>query len=108
MKRRPWILILLITGVALDLLISLALGSVALEARHNAAQARIIKLAAYEYCLNSNQAKQADLERWDAVLTLLKDGNNDPKLETFITGVERANQSADSTVDCNKINPAGK
>ena len=105
--RRPWVLTLLVVGIVLDLAISGALIHNNYQINKVVSQAHIAKVAAYEYCLKGNASAQADLKRWDAVLALLHDGQNDPQLETFIAGVEKANRTADQQTDCSRIKPSG-
>lgn len=103
--RRNLLMILLTVGVTLDLVIGLALGYVAVEARSASNQAHIIKVATYEACILNNEAKRADLRRWQDVLVLVKDGSTDPKTLNFVQAVARSNQTADAPRDCGKLAP---
>lgn len=103
-SRRP-IFVLLVVGIVLDLIVSLALGYVAVQARDAASQAHINRVAAFQACSEFNRSKQADLARWDAIVKLLQSDGGTPQLETFIQGVEQANRTADQPRDCNSLAP---
>lgn len=105
MGRQRLLIVLLTVGVVLDLLISVSLGYVAVQARNASNQAHIVKVASYEACVANNDAKQADLKRWDDVLTLIKDGHATPALLAFIAGVRRSNVTADAPRDCGRLAP---
>lgn len=102
---RRWVVIGLAVGIALDLLIGLTLGPIALEARRASSQAHLNRVAAYEACLQFDQVKVADLKRWDAIIALINSGPASPQTEAFIKGVEQANKTADQPVDCASIKP---
>lgn len=98
-----WLVFLLAAGVLLDLIVGLALGYVAVQARNAASAAHISRVAAYQFCLANNDAKQSDLARWDAIVALLRTGPDSPQLQAFIEGVEAANGNADAPRDCGKF-----
>ena len=100
-----WVAILFVVGVTLDVLIGVSLGYVAVQARDAASTARINRLAAYNACIANNDAKQADLARWDAIIVLLRSGHDSPELQTFIAGVQKANRTADAPRDCGALVP---
>ena len=102
---RRWVVIGLAVGIALDLLIGLTLGPIALEARRASSQAHLNRVAAYEACLQFNQVKAADLKRWDAIIKLIETGPSNPATVAFVKGVEQANRTADQPVDCRKLAP---
>lgn len=97
--------IFLAVGVALDLIVGLALGYVAIQARDAASSARIGRVAAYQSCLANNEAKMSDLARWDAIVALLRSGPDSPELRAFLDGVEKANGSADAPRNCKAFLP---
>jgi hypothetical protein len=105
--RRPLLLILIMVGVVLDLGISAALYYNNDQISKVANQAAITRLAAYEYCLNSNISKDADLKRWNDIVLLLRNDKHSPDQAAFILGVEKANIAADLKTDCNRIKPPG-
>ena len=98
--RGRWLIALLIVGITLDLLVSLALGALAVQAKRAADTAHIARVAAYESCLVNNQAKQADLVRWEKVLNLVDTMPTNPEVQTFVAGVRSANETADKQIDC--------
>jgi hypothetical protein len=100
-----WLVILLAVGVALDLVIGLALGYVAVQARSASSQAHIARVANYETCLATNQTKAADAARWMSVLTLVSQVAPQTQLQTFVAGVQRANALADQPQNCLKSMP---
>jgi len=100
-----WLLVLVAVGVGLDLLISVALGYAVNQTRINTSQTHILKVAAHETCLASNDQKAADLRRWDEVLTLLDTEPANPALEKFVAGVRKANGTADAPHDCSTVAP---
>lgn len=100
-----WVVILLAIGVALDLLISLALGYVAVQARNAASQAHVARVATYEACLTSNATKTDDLKRWDEVLALVSDGRTDTATLRFVQQVGQINKTADAPRDCGALVP---
>lgn len=104
-RRGRWLVALLVVGVALDLIVGLALGYVAVQARSAASQAHLNKVAAYEACLANNDNKMADAQRWREVLALVSDGGSNPQTAAFVRGVEKANAAADAPRDCNRIAP---
>lgn len=103
--RMRWLIVLLVVGVALDLLISVALFYAVDQARRASSEAHLIKVAAYETCLSGNDTRAADLRRWHDIETLLRNGRDTPELQAFIAGIERANGQADSTRDCSSFAP---
>lgn len=100
--RLRWVMVLLAVGVALDLIVGLALGYVAVQARSAASSAHISRVAAYQLCLANNDAKQADLARWNAILALVRQSPATPMQTAFIEGVEEANSIADAPRNCGK------
>lgn len=98
--RARWVIALLVIGITLDLVVSLALGGLAVQAKHAAATARIARVAAYESCVASNESRQADLVRWEKVVALIDTMPANPEVQTFIAGVRAANETADRQVDC--------
>jgi NhaP-type Na+/H+ or K+/H+ antiporter len=104
-RRVHWLVILLAVGVALDLLIGLALGYVAVQARSASSQAHIARVANYESCLVTNQRKAADALRWMSVLALVSQVAPQTQLQTFVAGVQKANALADQPQDCHKAVP---
>ena len=98
--RARWVIALLTVGIILDLLVSLALGALAVQAKNAGATAHIARVAAYESCMASNRAKQADSARWDTVVQLIETGPGSPQVETFLAGLEKANAAADKPLDC--------
>lgn len=103
--RGKWVIALLAVGILLDLLISAALLYQNHQIEQNASEAHILKVAGYEACLASNQAKLADLDRWEKVLTLLDSGPANPAVRQFVAGVRAANKAADHPVDCKPLVP---
>jgi hypothetical protein len=103
--RGRWAVGLLAAGVALDLLISAALISQSLETRQAASSAHVGRAAAYDACELSNQARRADLARWQAIVVLLSTDGTSPGLARFVAGVERADITADRPEDCATIGP---
>lgn len=102
---RRWVIIGLAVGIALDLVIGLTLGPIALEARRASSQAHLNKVAAYQACLQFNEVKSADLARWDAIVKLIDSGPANPETVAFVRGVEAANKTADRPVDCTRQAP---
>lgn len=98
--RVRWVIALLTIGITLDLVVSLALGALAVQAKNAGATAHIARVAAYESCMASNRAKQADSARWDTVVQLIETGPGSPQVETFLAGLEKANAAADKPFDC--------
>lgn len=104
MKGR-WLVVLLAIGVALDLMVGLALGYVAIQARNASSQAHILKVAAYEACLSNNDNKAADADRWRKVLALVDTMPHNQAVQVFIAGVNAANAAADAPRDCQALVP---
>ena len=104
-RVRRWLIGLLVVGIVLDLIIGLTIGPIALQAKRASSSAHIARASAYAACEEFNRAKQADLERWDAIVKLLQTGPASPELETFVAGVEQANRTADQPRDCNRLAP---
>lgn len=100
-----WVVIGLAVGIALDLVIGLTIGPIALQARHASSSAHLARVSAYAACTEFNRAKQADLARWDAIVKLLQTGPASPELQTFVAGVEQANKTADQPRDCSQVAP---
>lgn len=105
MTRRGLIITLLAIGVALDLLISVALVYSVRQARDAASEVRIVKVAAYEACLVNNERSAADLKRWNDILDLVQNGPNTPGRDQFVAAVNKANQQADNPRDCGRLVP---
>jgi hypothetical protein len=103
--RGRWVAGLLAAGVALDLLISAALISQSLETRQAASSAHVGRVAAYDACELSNQARRADLARWQAIVVLLSTDGTSQGLARFVAGIERADITADRPEDCATIGP---
>ena len=104
-RRLHLLTLLLMVGVGLDLLISVVLGLVVIQARNDASQAHLLKVAAYEACLAANQQKAADLARWGAVLRLIEGKHPTAQTEAFVAGVRAANRTVDAPADCGRISP---
>lgn len=98
--RSRWVLILLAVGVTLDLLISAALVYQARQIEANASTTHILRLAQYEACVRNNAQNEADLVRWEKVLSLVDTMPTNPQTVAFIDGVREANRTADKQVDC--------
>lgn len=100
-----WVAALFVIGVALDILIGIALGAIALQAKHASSSAHIARVASYESCLRANEYRQADLTRWNVIIQLLRSGNDTPQLEQFIKGISKANAVADANQECGSFLP---
>lgn len=105
MTRRALIIVLLSIGVALDLLISVALVYSVRQAKDAASQVHIVKVAAYEACLVNNDRSAADLKRWNDILALIRDSPATPQRDLFVAAVNKANRQADNPRDCGKLVP---
>lgn len=104
MSRIPtsWVLRLVIVGVIFDLVVSVVVGWGAIKANEAASSAHIARVSAYQSCLEGNKFRQADLARWDHVLTLINTMPKNPAQQQFIQGVDKANRTADRQRDCVK------
>lgn len=106
--RKPQVgivVILVLIGVVLDLVISVALGYAVTQARHNASALRVSQIAAYEVCLQANRSADADLQRWNEVLSLVARTPSTPGQTRFIQGVQAANATADAHHICAPLKP---
>lgn len=100
-----WLAVLFVAGIALDILVGIALGLIAVQARQASSSAHIARVANYTTCLVNDDYRRADLARWDAIVVLLRSDGDSPQLQTFIAGVEKANRTADAPRDCTKLLP---
>jgi hypothetical protein len=99
------VMVLFAVGLVLDILIGAVLVLNNRQIRHAVSQAHLVKIAAYEACIASNQRSAADLKRWDEVLVLVNTMPTDAHQQAFIAGVEKANRTADAPRDCGRLVP---
>ena len=99
---KHWILRFVLVGVLFDLVISVIVGWGVIRANDAASSAHIARVAAHTSCIAGNTFRQADLARWDHVLTLINTMPKNTAQQKFIAGVDAANRTADQLRDCSK------
>lgn len=103
--RARWVVALLIVGIVLDLLIGLAIGAIAIQAKRASSSAHISRVASYEACLRANDFRRADAQRWNVILDLSARGPQTLERRQALATIQAAVAAADSPADCGTLLP---